>query len=183
MPTRRTTLTVGNSPWDIELRGVVRLAGYPKPSFVSTRKPAEQARMGLPGPAVERRTTPPSHGRDGRLHGPGGRRLVDSQHGPAVRPHFPGPHAGGGKAIGPAWNQHPVGDRSISRYRGEWPNCRKRNGDPAGSRTQNTRLKRPVLCQLSYRVMRWSGLNLAHLQGRSQGQKLWKTLMCPKTCP
>ncbi len=27
-----------------------------------------------------------------------------------------------------------------------------RNGDPAGSRTQNTRLKRPVLCQLSYRV-------------------------------
>ena len=27
-----------------------------------------------------------------------------------------------------------------------------RNGDPAGNRTQNTRLKRPVLCQLSYRV-------------------------------
>jgi len=25
-------------------------------------------------------------------------------------------------------------------------------GDPAGSRTQNTRLKRPVLCLLSYRV-------------------------------
>ena len=28
------------------------------------------------------------------------------------------------------------------------------DGDPAGSRTQNTRLKRPVLCQLSYRVTR-----------------------------
>jgi hypothetical protein len=39
-------------------------------------------------------------------------------------------------------------------------------GDPAGSRTQNTRLKRPVLCQLSYRV---EGRSLAQLALRGQG--------------
>ena len=44
------------------------------------------------------------------------------------------------------------------------------HGDPAGSRTQNTRLKRPVLCQLSYQVEGWS---LAQLEYSRQEQ------MCP----
>ncbi len=45
---------------------------------------------------------------------------------------------------------------------------RKRNGDPAGNRTQNTRLKRPVLCQLSYRV---EDRILAHLRDGGQAEK------------
>lgn len=52
-----------------------------------------------------------------------------------------------------------------------------RVGDPAGSRTQNTRLKRPVLCQLSYRVEGWS---LAQLVYWGQAQK-WR--VCPKMSP
>ena len=51
------------------------------------------------------------------------------------------------------------------------------DGDPAGSRTQNTRLKRPVLCQLSYRV---EGPSLAQIVYRGQEQK-WR--LCPKLCP
>ena len=67
-----------------------------------------------------------------------------------------------GEGIDREWGrrQHP--------HRGFWRrprgcrNCRRTNGDPGGTRTHNTRLKRPVLCQLSYRVKDCSLAQLAH---------------------
>ena len=48
--------------------------------------------------------------------------------------------------------------------------CGESNGDPGGNRTHNTRLKRPVLCQLSYRVEECSLAQLAHW---------WQAEKCP----